>query len=219
MHPFGIAVNGIPFDPGAAEFWNRNPRSGWQYEAMSGAINLGLDGNNAHVQPNGAYHYHGLPTALFKRFKRSRPAMIGYAADGFPVYGPVGYRDANDPDSGVKTLESGYRIKRGRRNGGPGGRYDGTFTRDYQHVFGLGDLDACNGRSGVTPEYPEGTYYYVITKTYPFIPRCFKGRPDPSFLRLGSRRAPQGRRDGRRRPPMGAGHRPPRGGMFDHPPR
>ena len=31
---FGVAVNGVMFDPGAAEFWLGNPRSGWQYEAL-----------------------------------------------------------------------------------------------------------------------------------------------------------------------------------------
>lgn len=50
---FGVAVNGIPFDPGAAEFWQGNPRSGWQYDALGGAVPLGLDQNHAHVQPNG----------------------------------------------------------------------------------------------------------------------------------------------------------------------
>ena len=64
LSPFGVALNGIPFDPGAAEFWRSDRASGWQYEALSGAVNLGLDAANAHVQPNGAYHYHGLPTPL-----------------------------------------------------------------------------------------------------------------------------------------------------------
>ena len=27
----------------------------------------------------------------------------------------------------------------------------------------MGDLDQCNGRFAATPEYPEGTYYYVST--------------------------------------------------------
>ena len=30
-------------------------------------------------------------------------------------------------------------------------------------MAGLGDLDECNGRFGSTPEYPQGTYYYVST--------------------------------------------------------
>ncbi len=35
---------------------NHNDRdSGWQYEALSGAIELGPDDNHARVQPDGAY--------------------------------------------------------------------------------------------------------------------------------------------------------------------
>ena len=69
---FGIGLNGVPFDPGTAEFWEPGMRIGergrtrgaWNYEAMSGVINLGLDDHNAHVQPTGAYHYHGIPHGL-----------------------------------------------------------------------------------------------------------------------------------------------------------
>ena len=79
-------------------------------------------------------------------------------------------------------MKSSWRLKAGNRpDDGPGGRYDGTFSADYEYVEDLGDLDECNGRFGVTPEYPDGTYYYVITEDFPVIPRCFKGRPDKSF--------------------------------------
>ena len=77
----------------------------------------------------------------------------------------------------------------------PGGTFDGTFVDDYEYIAGSGDLDECNGREGVTPEYPEGTYYYVLTDTFPFIPRSYRGTPDRSFERRG---APPG---GRRPPP------------------
>ena len=83
----------------------------------------------------------------------------------------------------MRKLSSSYRVKSGTRPGGPGGRYDGSFVQDYEYVAGLGDLDDCNGRTGVTREYPEGTYYYVITDSFPFIPRCFHGTPDRSFMR------------------------------------
>jgi len=57
MHPFGVAVNGVVFDPGAAEWWNRDPSLGWQYEPMSDAINLGE-----------ARQYKGTPdTSFFRR--------------------------------------------------------------------------------------------------------------------------------------------------------
>ena len=48
-------------------------------------------------------------------------------------------------------------------------------TQDYEYVAGSGDLDECNGRVGVTPEFPNGTYHYYITDTFPFIQRCVKG--------------------------------------------
>ena len=181
---FGVALNGVPFDPLTAEYWRRDRRSGWNIEAMSGAMNLGLDRNNAHVQPNGAYHYHAVPTGLIEKFPfRDKPALIGYAADGFPMYGPFGYQDPRNPASAMVQLRPSHRVKQGTRPSGPGGRYDGTYVQDYEHVAGLGDLDACNGRDGVTPEYPDGTYYYVITAAYPFIPRCWMGTPDQSFSR------------------------------------
>ena len=51
----------------------------------------------------------------------------------------------------------------------------GAFTQDYEYVDGLGDLDQCNGRYGVTPEFPDGIYYYVVTDNFPFFTRCLKG--------------------------------------------
>lgn len=74
-------------------------------------------------------------------------------------------------------------MKSGSRPSGPGGRYDGRFGADWEFVPGLGDLDACNGRVGVTPEFPEGSYHYVITDAFPSIPRCWVGVPDNSFMK------------------------------------
>lgn len=189
MNLFGVAVDGIPFDAAAAEWWKGDPNSGWQYEALTLGPRLGLDANNAHVQPTGAYHYHGLPTALLKALRADdRMTLIGWAADGFPIYGPSCYSQPNDPDSKVIAMWSSYRLKRGRRPGGrngyrgPGGRHDGTFVQDYEFIPDSGDLDECNGRTGVTPEYPEGTYYYVISLDWPVIPRKLRGTGDASFL-------------------------------------
>jgi YHYH protein len=179
---FGVAINGVPFDPATAEYWNNDRSSGWNLEALTGGLNLGLDSSNAHVQPNGAYHYHSIPLGILGRTDyKSQPVMIGYAADGFPLYSHYGYSNANDANSAVVKLKSSYRIKSGTRPSGPGGRYDGKYSKDYEYVDGLGDLDQCNGRSGVTPEYPQGTYYYVITESFPYIPRCWMGSGDSSF--------------------------------------
>lgn len=209
--PFGVAVNGVPFDPGTAEFWQGDPRGGWNYDALSGRINLGLDRNLAHVQPDGSYHYHGLPAGLMellqRREMRDGMLLLGWAADGFPIYGPVAYAQADNASSPLRKMRSSYRLKQGTRPAGsPGGAYDGSFNQDWEYVAGTGDLDETNGRSGVTPEYPQGTYYYVITDTFPFISRNFRGTPDASFERQGG--GPPGGRGG----PGGRGRGGPRGG-------
>jgi len=202
---FGIAVNGVLMDPATAEFWQNDRRSGWNYEAMGGACRLGLDKYNAHVQPDGTYHYHGIPTGvLASEGGRNIPALLGYAADGFPIYGPYGYSDPKHP-SAVKKLKSSYVIKSGIRPSGPGGRYDGKFTQDWTYANRRGDLDQCNGRFAVTPEYPKGTYQYVLTDTFPFIPRCWMGTPDASFMKLKGQGGPGGPRGPQ------AGMPPPRG--------
>jgi hypothetical protein len=224
MQPFGIAVNGVVFDPFAAEWWQGNPSSGWQYEPHGGAIDLGLDANNAHVQPNGAYHYHGIPKGIIEKAggEKSKMVLVGWAADGFPIYGQWGHSDAKNAGSPLKKLTSSYGIKQGTRPAGsPGGKYDGAFVQDYEYIEGKGDLDASNGRFGVTPEFPEGTYHYVLTDTYPYIPRQFAGTPDASFARRGppgGGMGPPGR--GRRGGPGGPGGpgRPPPPGFGGPPP-
>jgi hypothetical protein len=217
---FGIAVNGIPFDPSTAEWWDNDPNSGWHQAARAGTNDLGLDYSNAHVQPNGAYHYHGLPYGWLNELPNaSKPQVIltGWAADGFPIYSLYGYANAKDAHSKIIELHSSYRLKQGTRPNGPGGTYDGTYEEDYEYVAGAGELDECNGRFGVTSEFPSGTYYYVLTKEYPFVPHAFRGTPDSSFSPpRGGGRGPNGRgpggRDPNRPPPFG--HSP-----FGPPPR
>lgn len=207
-HPFGVAMNGIPFDPGTAEYWQNDRNSGWRYEALSGHLNLGVDENNAHVQPNGAYHYHGLPIGvILNQGSVDRMTLVGFAADGFPVYSNYGYEKVDDSKSGFKKMESSWTIRMGTRPKepeSPGDDFDGRFVADYEYVEGYGDLDECNGRFGVTPEYPDGIYHYYITEQFPFIPRKFKGTPDESFMIRGAGGPPRGRGGpGRRGPPRG----------------
>lgn len=183
---FGVAVNGVPFDP-SGPFWNQDGRSGWEFEVLcpANAVALGIDVNRAHVQGRGIYHYHGLPTGLLWQVRSRYPGrpmdLLGYAADGFPIYGPEGPSEAEDVKSPISRLRSSYRVRSGRRADGPGGRFDGTFVEDHEYVPGLGDVDECNGRFGATPDFPQGTYYYVLTDEFPFIPRRFRGTPDHSF--------------------------------------
>ena len=192
---FGVAINGVPFDPGTAEIWRDGrmirggpPREGdWNQEAIDGHGNgqLGLDANRAHVQPTGAYHYHGVPWGLIAQLNgddRSHMLLVGWAADGYPIYAPWGHAEASDAASEVVPLRSSYQLREGERpDGSPGGRYDGTYTQDYAFVEGSGELDELNGREGVTPEFPGGTYYYVVTEQFPFVARQHRGPPDPSF--------------------------------------
>lgn len=213
---FGVAINGVPFDAATAEYWNNERSSDWNIEALTGGMNLGLDSNNAHVQPNGAYHYHSVPTGLVNKYDyRSKPLLIGYAADGFPIYAPYGYKNPADSNSAMVELRSSYRIKSGTRPSGPGGRYDGKYTKDYEYAQGLGDLDQCNGRTGITSEYPNGTYYYVITNQFPFIPRCLMASADSSFSKRpgngqgNNQRGPGGGSQERRGPGGGGRGGPP----------
>ncbi len=187
--PFGIAVNGVLFDPLAAEWWNNDPA--WHYNALGGGVPLFLDTNNAHVQPTGAYHYHGIPTGLRESMPTTRHSpLIGWAGDGFPVYLNRGYRKPRKKSSGLTRLTSSYRLRSGTRSGGPGGRYDGQFLSDYQYVAKSGDLDENNGRFQVTPEYPGGTYCYILTGSFPVIPLRLEGPLADSFVRRPGAGAP-----------------------------
>ena len=183
--PFGIAINGVLFDPFAAEWWDRSTAS-WQYEALGGGIDLGVDQNHAHVQPNGAYHYHGIPTGLAATIKSGQHSpLVGWAGDGFPIYLNRGYRRPTDAKSGTRTLATSYQLKSGTRPDGPGGAYDGTYVLDWEYREGSGDLDAANGRFAVTPEYPRGTFVYILSPGVVEIPRRFAGTLAQSFVRNG----------------------------------
>lgn len=194
---FGVTLSGAVLDPGTAETWNNS--MDWNYEAMryatapsyfSGAgatdttrhpTSLGVDCNFAHVQPNGAYHYHGIPNGMMP----STPALtfVGWAGDGYPIFGRWDFADPSSASGALREMRSSYRLRSGSRPSGPGGTYDGTFVQDWEYVPGLGDLDECGGRTGavVLEGRTVTTYHYVLTNTYPYIPRCFHATPDASF--------------------------------------
>lgn len=188
-----MAVNRVPFEPGTQEFYYDDRQSGWNYEAIGGTSDLGIDLSLAHVQPNGAYHYHGTPLGLVAKLGggAGRMLLVGWAADGFPIYTANGHDDPRDPKSPVRTLKSSYRLEKGVRPDGPGLGYDGRFAEDFEYVTGLGDLDECNGRVSVTPEFPAGNYCYFVTDEFPRISRFWRGVLDDSFRK---RCLPPGRR-------------------------
>jgi len=173
----GYANNGIKFDPGTAESY-RNAGV-WRIEALNQTyFAFGVDSSNAHVQPGGAYHYHGVPTGYVARLNKGTAlTLVGFATDGFPIYARYGYDTATSATSSVRLMRPSYRMKATPDAGRPATTEVpmGTFTQDYEYVANLGDLDECNGRTGVTPEFPAGIYHYYITDGYPYIQRCVKG--------------------------------------------
>ncbi len=151
----------------------------WSIEALGqSSFRFGTDSNNAHVQPNGAYHYHGMPEGFIAKLgKGVALTLVGWAADGFPIYARYGYTVATDASSAIKVIKSSYQLKTTVDASRPATSLYamGTFAQDYQYVAGFGDLDECNGRTGVTPEFPNGTYHYYATDSYPYLQRCIKG--------------------------------------------
>lgn len=178
-HVVGFANNGVKFDPATAETYQN--AGVWNIEALGQTfMAFGTDSSNAHVQPDGAYHYHGMPEAYMSRLNPGqipKMTLVGFANDGFPIYARWGYTTAADATSSVKVMKSSYQLKSAPSAGRPSSNDVpmGVFTQDYEYVAGLGDLDECNGRFGVTPEFPSGIYHYYITDSYPYIQRCIKG--------------------------------------------
>ena len=196
------ALNSVKFDPGTAGRCNDDGvcslaqgNGQWNIEALGHeTFDFGDDMNHAHVQPNGAYHYHGMPDLLIDFLDEGESMLlVGWASDGFPIYAEYGYSDACDNNSQIIELQSSWRLKEipdlnrpeilTELTGGPGGGQTdlnipitmGAFTQDFEYIEGLGDLDQCNGRVGVTPEFPEGIYYYMVTNEFPYFSRCLKG--------------------------------------------
>jgi YHYH protein len=186
----GMALNGIVFDPSTAGTCtnagacNLGGGSGaWNIEALGqSSFKFGTDNSNAHVQPQGTYHYHGIPEQLVTKLKalntNTAMTLIGWAVDGFPVYARYGYTDPLDTSSAIKTIKSSYQLQTTVDAARPSTTtYPlGAFTQDYEYIAGSGDLDACNGRTGKTPEFPNGTYHYYATDTFPHLQRCVYGK-------------------------------------------
>jgi hypothetical protein len=182
----GYILNGVKIDAGTAgsctdagvcsAIVNTSP---WSIEAVNSSFNFGTDSNNAHVQPDGTYHYHGMPEGFVTKRggNSSKMTLIGWAADGFPIYARYGYSIASDATSALKVIKGSYQNVTTVSASRPSTTtYKiGTFRQDWEYKAGSGDLDECNGRTGVTPEFPAGTYHYYATDTYPYLQRCVKG--------------------------------------------
>ncbi len=155
--------------PGVTAAWNRNA---YIYEAVSFDACLG------HPDQSGSYHNHVNPKCLYDASATTvHSPIIGYAFDGYPVYGAYAYTDTNGTGP-IKRMVSSYVLTTATtRTGGPTmAMYAaGSFCEDYVYTAGAGDLDEHNGRYCVTPEYPSGTYAYFVTldasgnPAYPFV--------------------------------------------------
>ncbi|MGB7181158.1 MAG: YHYH protein, partial [Burkholderiaceae bacterium] len=163
--PAGVVafmLNGVKADPGTGGSCDdsgaicspADPSGNWSIEALTQPYFFSTDDSNAHIQPGGLYHYHGMPEGLVAKLSGGNVAMtlIGWAADGFPVYARYGYTDAADATSPIKVMTGSYQLVETV----PDNRPDtdtyllGTFRQDWEFVAGSGDLDECNGRTGVT---------------------------------------------------------------------
>ncbi len=188
-----------PGGMGSAQDWNR--------DAIR-AERPGFDCSKAHPAM-GNYHHHQNPSAfkldlnvisticnlydadgLYAIDSTQHSPLIGFAYDGFPIYGSYGYADTNGT-GGIVRIKSSYQLRNITvRNTSPTGAsvsngapinttYPlGYFREDYEYIAHLGQkdyLDEHNGRFCVTPEYPNGIYCYFATvdanwnSVYPYV--------------------------------------------------
>src|SRR5581483_955438 len=201
LGPIGVLVNGVAFfnSLDARSYRNQNI---WHQNAPIFEAS-GFDAALGHPNPDmpmtngilgGGYHHHQLSSSLVSQIGATSAAehsrIIGYSFDGYPIYGPYGYANA-DGTGGSKRMRPSYQKRHiTERTSLPDGttltstQYGpnvsdqfppGAYAEDYEYVAGSGDLDEYNGRFAVTPEYPQGTYAYFATidengkNVYPYL--------------------------------------------------
>lgn len=165
----GFTVAGLPiFGPNEAAV---PAESAWGDPIYNGLT----DGCKGHTADQ--YHNHALevkclsqaglvaePWALPDPPADKPSPLLGWAADGFPIYGPIGCLDK--ACSKVAEMKSGY-AKIGDPKKDAWKAYAHTPKPDDPTV-----LDACNGRTG-----PDGSYMYHATSGFPYVLGCFRGTP------------------------------------------
>lgn len=176
-----------PGGPNASMPWNR--------DAVV-AEKPGFDCSKGHPA-QGNYHHHQNPSAfkldlqvisticnlydadgLYTINTSVHSPLIGFAADGYPIYGAYAYANT-DGTGGIVRMKSGYQLRNISVRthwadntdvaDGPvvSATYPlGYFREDYEFINHPGDpsyLDEHNGRFCKTPEYPNGIYCYFTT--------------------------------------------------------
>ena len=183
-----------PGGMGATQAWNR--------DAIP-AERAGFDCAKAHPAM-GNYHHHQNPSAfnldlvvtsnicdtypsdgLYVINPSQHSPLLGFAYDGFPIYGAYAYANINGTGA-ITRMKSSYQLKSQttRANGPTVGQVAGTqtffngyFREDYEFIANSGQdyLDIHNGRFCITPEYPNGIYCYFTTvdanhkSAYPYV--------------------------------------------------
>lgn len=179
-----------PGGPTAIQAWNR--------DAIP-AERAGFDCAKAHPAM-GNYHHHQNPSAfnldlvvisnvcelypsdgLYVINSNEHSPLLGFAYDGFPIYGAYAYTNTNGT-GGISRMKSSYQLKnQTTRINGPNVNttyFNGYFREDYEYVAHPSDptyLDSHNGRFCITPEYPNGIYCYFATvdanhnSAYPYV--------------------------------------------------
>lgn len=203
----GVFINGVAlFDYRDGVSWQNasgtlkgGPLGGmgdgvWNRDAVVAERN-GFDCSKGHPAM-GNYHHHQNPSAfdldlsvisnicdlyaadgLYTLSPGVHSPLIGFAYDGFPIYGAYAYANTNGT-GGITRMKSSYQLRNitvrtHYANGtnvtdGPpvNATYPlGYFREDYEYVTQAGAdyLDEHNGRFCVTPEYPNGIYCYFTT--------------------------------------------------------
>ncbi|MEI7801086.1 MAG: YHYH protein [Bacteroidota bacterium] len=169
----------------------------WNRDAIP-AERPGFDCSKAHPAM-GNYHHHQNPSAfkldlnvistvcnlydadgLYAIDSTQHSPLIGYAYDGFPIYGSYAYADTNGTGT-ITRMKSSYQLKTSRGAGIVPSTATwplGYFREDYEFIAHPGQLDYLdqhNGRFCKTPEYPNGIYCYFATvdanwnSAYPYV--------------------------------------------------
>jgi len=152
--------------PNVSGYWNRDAY-----------VNEGptFDPGNAHQQNTGTYHYHANPIALryllgdhvnysatTKLYSEAtntttrHSPILGWVADGFPVYGPYGYSNATNAGSGIRRMLSGYVIRNGQY-GSSNLTANGRATIP-QWAVRLYNVSSNQAGPNVSANYPLGRY-------------------------------------------------------------
>ena len=138
MAHIGMALNGVVFF---------NPFEMQGMNAVEGYSEVWLDSCCGHPQQSGVYHYHKYPSCVKSPFSddgKQHSPIIGFAFDGFPLYGP--YEEANlmaKDIEGVRSLD----VCNGHQDDLRGYHYHVTPGR-FPYILGgyAGVVEASNNR-------------------------------------------------------------------------